>query len=90
VRYLKEKQMSYTTLNTTQNAFLEGFLRGTNRSISSAEARRIYGIKNLRARMSELRQAGLRVRREREEGQRASEYKVSQRDVFGSRAQIFA
>lgn len=81
--------MSFTTLNTTQNTFLENYLRGTGRSLTSTEARQIYGIKNLRARMTELRQAGLRVRREKDQTSRASSYSVSRRDRRGSQAHVF-
>jgi hypothetical protein len=54
--------MSFTTITTTQTEFLVSHLRGTGRTLSEAQARSLYGIKNLRARMSELRKAGYRVR----------------------------
>jgi len=54
--------MSFTTLKTTQNEFLVNHLRGTGREITSALAASNYGIKNLRARVSELRSAGYKVR----------------------------
>ena len=54
--------MSFTTLKTTQNEFLVNHLRGTGREITSALAASNYGIKNLRARISELRTAGYKVR----------------------------
>ena len=76
--------MSFTTLTVTQNEFLEQYLRGTGRSMSAAQARSTYGIKNLRARMTEMRQAGLRVRKETNtEGRTA--YSISARDVNGYR-----
>jgi hypothetical protein len=75
--------MSFTNLKTTQVAFLENHLRGTNRELSSAQARETYGIMNLRARVSELRQLGLRVRKSvNTKGKTA--YAVSRRDVFGA------
>lgn len=77
--------MSFTTLTVTQNEFLEQYLRGTGRSLSSAQAAATYGIKNLRARMSEMRSAGLRVRRQRNTEGRSA-YSISARDVTGSRA----
>lgn len=81
--------MAFTTLSTTQNEFLENYLRGTGRGLSTAQAESLYGIKNLRARMSEFRQAGLKVTRElNTEGRSA--YRVSARDASGSRAGIFA
>ena len=80
--------MSFAKLNTTQVEFLERYLRGTGRTLSSFEAREIYGIKNLRARMTDLRHSGLRVRRQvNEHGY--SDYAVSARDVNGSRALHF-
>jgi hypothetical protein len=81
--------MSFTKLTTTQNEFLESHLRGTGRAISAAQARATFGIQNLRARMTELRSAGLKVTHTvNTEGRVA--YKISARDVTGSRASIFA
>lgn len=77
--------MSFTTLKVTQNEFLEQYLRGTGRSLSSAQAKATYGIKNLRARMSELRGVGLRVNRSKNTEGRST-YAISARDVTGSRA----
>ncbi len=54
--------MAFTTLRTSQKSFLINFLRGTGRSLSSAQAESLYGIRNLRARISELRNEGYRVR----------------------------
>lgn len=54
--------MAFTKLSTNQNEFLVKHLRGTNRELSAAQADALYGIKNLRARMSELREAGYVVR----------------------------
>ena len=76
---------SFTTIKTTQNKFLESYLRGTGRTMSAAQAQALFGIKNIRARMSELREAGLRVTR----GVNTtgnSAYRISARDVKGSRA----
>jgi hypothetical protein len=81
--------MAFTTLSTTQNEFLESYLRGTGRGLSSAQAESTYGIRNLRARMSELRAAGLKVIREKNTEGRST-YRVSSRDIDGSRAAIFA
>ncbi len=81
--------MSFTKLSTTQVVFLENHLRGTGRAISSAQARATYGIKNLRARMTEFRQAGLRVRKSlNTEGR--TQYSVSRRDVVGGQERRFA
>ena len=76
--------MSFTTLTVTQNEFIEQYLRGTGRTMSAAQARSTYGIQNLRARMTEMRQAGLRVRKQKNtEGRTA--YSISARDVNGYR-----
>lgn len=81
--------MSFTTLKTTQVAFLEKHLRGTGREMSAAQAEATYGILNLRARMSELRQDGLVVRKTTNtEGRTA--YAVSRRDVFGDQFKLYA
>jgi hypothetical protein len=80
---------SFTTLTVPQVTFLEGHLRGTGRQMSAAQAKATYGIMNLRARMSDLRAAGLKVRRDTNTEGRAT-YAISARDVHGSRAQVFA
>jgi len=77
--------MAFTRLTTTQKVFLHSFLRGTGRSLTSREAEAKFGILNLRARLSEFRQAGLVVRTKRTESGR-TRYFVSARDVWGSRA----
>lgn len=80
--------MAFTKLSTTQNQFLESYLRGTGRALSAAQAEATFGIKNIRARMTELRQAGLRVNRTKNTEGRSA-YSVSSRDVTGSRANVF-
>jgi hypothetical protein len=79
----------FTTLTVPQVTFLEGHLRGTGRQMSAAQAKATYGIMNLRARISDLRAAGLKVRRDTNTEGRAT-YAISARDVHGSRAQVFA
>lgn len=75
--------------NTTQNAFLEQYLRGTGKTLSVNEARKRFGIQNLRARMTEFRQAGLRVRvSEAKNG--TARYAVSRDNVEGSKARTFS
>lgn len=81
--------MSFTTIKSTQNKFLEEYLRGTGRKISAAEAKQKFGIMNLSARMSELRKSGLRVTSDVNTTGRTV-YTVSARDVNGSRARVFA
>lgn len=81
--------MAFTTLKSTQVAFLEKHLRGTGRAMSAKQAEATYGILNLRARMTELRQAGLTVRKSKNtEGRTA--YAVSRRSVFGGQWMTFA
>jgi len=46
----------------TQNDQIVKFLRGTGRELSAAQAESRFGIRNLSARMSELREGGFRVR----------------------------
>ena len=45
-----------------QNERLIKYLRGTGRSLSAAQAESRFGIKNISARMSEIREDGFRVR----------------------------
>lgn len=79
--------MAFASIKTTQNEFLVNYLRGTGRELSAAQAETLYGIKNIRARATELRQAGLVVRT-RKNSQGRTSYAVSARDVTGSRAQV--
>ena len=80
--------MSFTQLKTTQNQFLETYLRGTNRELSSPQAAATFGVLNLRARISEMRQHGLTIRKTKNtEGRTA--YSVSRRDVFGLQGKLF-
>ena len=86
---MSKKFKPFTTLSVSQVTFLENHLRGTGRELSEAQARATYGIMNLRARISDLRAAGLVVRRNKNTEGRAA-YAVSARDVNGSRAAVFA
>lgn len=82
--------MSFVTNSTkSQNAMLERYLRGTGRTITEADARARFGIKNLRARISELRSSGLVVERDQATTGRAR-YSVKARDVNGRRYRVFA
>ena len=65
-----------------QNRFLELHLRGTGRTLTESQAAARYGILNLRARVFDLRQLGLNVKVD------GGKYRMSSRDVFGSRAKI--
>jgi hypothetical protein len=73
----------------SQNSFLHDFLRGTSRSLTSRQARSYFGILNLRARISELRQLGLQVNTDKTTDGR-TKYWISSRDVWGSKARLFA
>lgn len=86
---MAKKFKPFTTLTVPQVVFLESYLRGTGREMSEAQAKATYGIMNLRARMSELRSAGLRVRVGKNTEGRAT-YAISSRDTNGSRAAMFA
>jgi hypothetical protein len=81
--------MAFTTLTSTQKSFLEQHLRGTGRAMSAAQARETYGIMNLRARISELRSAGLTVRKQKNTVGRTT-YSVSRRDAAGVQSKVFA
>lgn len=81
--------MAFTQIKSTQNVFLEKYLRGTGRTITAADASARFGIQNLPARMSEFRDAGLVVRVDTATTGKAR-YAVSARDMFGSRAKTFA
>jgi len=53
--------MAFVKSNKTQIQLLVSYLRGTGRTITSRKADALFGVKNLRARMTELRQAGFKV-----------------------------
>ena len=80
-----------TNLHKVKNqaSFLETYLRGTNRTLSVAQAQANYGIAKLTARISELRAAGLNVKTITNTSGNTA-YKISARDVNGSRAKMFA
>lgn len=80
--------MSFTNLKTTQVKFLETYLRGTGAELSSAQAEATFGIKNLRARMTEMRQAGLRVRTSKNTKGNTT-YSVSRRDTTNKEYKLF-
>ena len=80
-----------TNLHKVKNqaSFLETYLRGTGRTISVAQAQANYGIAKLTARISELRSAGLVVKTVKNSTGNTA-YRISARDVNGSRAKMFA
>jgi len=79
--------MSFTKPTVTQNEFLVTYLRGTNRELTAAQAKATFGIKNIRARVSELRAAGLIVAT-RVNYRGAASYRMSARLQNGSRAHV--
>lgn len=56
--------MAFVNSSKTQTELLVSYLRGTGRGISAPQAKSLFGIKNLRARMSDLRQSGYKVRKD--------------------------
>jgi hypothetical protein len=83
--------MAFTKITTTQKVFLENYLRGTGEHLTGKQAAATYGIKNLRARMSEFRKAGLNVRTEViDTATGRKNYTVSRRDAQGKQAKLFA
>ena len=81
--------MAFTKLTQPQNTFLEQYLRGTGRWITARDAQARFGIQNLRARMTDLRNAGLTVRTETA-STGATRYTISSRDSRGSRSRAFS
>lgn len=75
--------MAFTQLRSTQNKFLESYLRGTTRTLTPAQAESLFGIQNLSARISELRGLGLNVQTVPTKTTGRSAYRMSRRDVFG-------
>ena len=71
-----------------QVSFLERYLRGTNKTLSIAQAQANYGIEKLTARISELRAAGLNVKTITNTSGNTA-YRISARDSNGSRAMMF-
>ena len=72
-----------------QKAFLETYLRGTGRTLSSVQAKANYGIAQLPARISEMKAAGMVVKTTTNTSGNTA-YKIVARDVSGSRSKIFA
>ena len=56
--------MAVVNSSKTQTELLVSYLRGTGRGISAPQARSLFGVKNLRARMTDLRQSGYTVRKD--------------------------
>jgi hypothetical protein len=73
---------------TTQLQFLQDHMRGTGVSLTAAEASTMFDIKKLGARLHQLVKAGLKVRSVATGKGRELSYKVSARDLTGSRAKL--
>ncbi len=65
---------------TSQRDFLVNHLRGTGRELTAVVAANKYGIMNLTARMSELREEGFKVRT-RKNAVGTTSYAISRRKV---------
>jgi len=74
------------TLGVSQKQFLYDHLRGTGKTLTPKKAAKKYGIKQLPARMSELRLLGLQVRTKKEKNE--TSYAISARDIYGSRSKL--
>lgn len=81
--------MAFTTPKSTQVSFLEKYMRGTNRTLTEAQAKSLFGIQNLRARISEMRAEGLKVSLVPTKTTGKSAYRVSRRDTNGSQYKVF-
>ena len=73
----------------TQNEWIHDYLRGKNRTLTAAEAEARYNIKNLRARMTQLRQLGLVIRTNEKTKKGMTKYSIASKDIFGSKSPFF-
>jgi seryl-tRNA(Sec) selenium transferase len=74
-------------MTKNQNQRLVELLRGTGKELTVAQARSQMNIGNLRARVHELRKAGLNVQ-SRKNYRGAAAYRIPARDINGSRAAV--
>ena len=72
-----------------QKSFIETYLRGTGRTLSAEQARANYGIAQLPARIFEMKAAGLVVKTVKNTSGNTA-YKMTARDVNGSRSRVFS
>lgn len=79
--------MVTNTTTISQKEKLVKYLRGTGRELTQAQATNLFNVRNLRARMSELRALGLRVNT-RTNYRGLTAYSISARDQNGSRSKI--
>ncbi len=82
--------MAFTKIKSTQNKFLETYLRGTNQTLTSAQANSLFGIENLSARIHELRTMGLNVQSVSTKTTGKTAYRISRRDVAGGQFKYHA
>ncbi len=75
-------------MKKTQNQRLEEFMRGTGFELNAGQARVLFGVKNLRARMTEFRQNCLKVNT-RKSAYGATMYSVPRRNIFGQQGKTF-
>ena len=64
-------------------------MRGTGKTLTSADAKARFGIQQLPARMSEMKSAGLNIKTDVATTGK-TRYAITARDVNGSRAKMFA
>jgi len=75
-------------MKETQNQRLEGYLRGTGRELNASQAELLFGVKNLRARMTDFRQNFLAVNK-RKSKTGATMYSVPRRSALGDQRKAF-
>lgn len=79
--------MEITTPTTNQKEKLVNYLRGTGRELTQDQAAHLFNVRNLSARMSELRTLGLRINT-RTNYRGLTAYSISARDKSGSRRKV--
>lgn len=72
----------------TQNQRLEAYLRGTGKELNAAQAELLFGVKNIRARMTDFRQNALKVNKRKSQSG-STMYSVTRRDIFGTECKAF-
>lgn len=72
---------------SSQTVQLHNYLRGTTRTLTAKQAEKKFSIRNLSARITELKDLGLRVRSTKTRTGEVK-YAVSARDITGSRRSL--
>lgn len=75
-------------MKQTQNQRLESYLRGTGRELNADQAKLLFGVKNLRARMTDFRQSFLSVNK-RKSKTGTTMYSVPRRSALGDQRKTF-